>query len=146
MKAYDDELARHRAKVIAALRGRLVEFLQAWDDLDRVVSVLPLPPGASASDGELWEGWQAFVEAHALIVNGYEAAFRLYNLADLPLDQEPTLPFLGSDFYKLLRAMTRFAYRHKQETPLPWPLSAEVVKPYLDEIIKTHDAMGPLVP
>ncbi|MFO0758616.1 MAG: hypothetical protein U0359_19135 [Byssovorax sp.] len=146
IEQYDDEMVRHRAKVLVQLHERLFELWQVWDDIERVVSVLPLPPEPGASDDDLWQAWQAFVEAYALVVNGYEAAFRLYNLADLPLDQEPSLPFLGADFYKLLRAMTRFAYRHKQSVPLPWPLTGTDVKPYLDEIIKTHDNRGPVSP
>ena len=138
-REYEENMRRYRETVVKTLRERMIEFWQAWDDIDTtVVSVLPLPPLQDASDDELWEAWQAFVAAYALVLNGYEAAWRLYNLGNLPIAREPTLPFLGSDFYALLRALTRFAYRTNLETPLPWPLDASSLKVYLEHIKVIH--------
>lgn len=146
IQRHQDEVARHRIKVVAQLRERIYEFWQAWDELDATISVLPLPPLPSASDDELWEAWQHFVKIFDLVVKGYEAAWRLYNLADLPTGFEPTLPFLASDLEKLRRAMDRFAFRHKQDAPIPLPefwddmdAYLTAMDGYLDEIIKTHD-------
>ncbi len=145
IQRHQDEVARYRIKVVAQLRERIYEFWQAWDDLSTVISVLPLPP-LPGSDDDLWNAWQQFMEVFDRVMKGYEAAWRLYNLADLPTDFEPTMPFLASDLEKVHRAIERFAFRHDLEAPIPWPLPAEDMDEYVNEIIKTHDRRQRLSP
>ncbi|MEZ4301410.1 MAG: hypothetical protein R3B70_41130 [Polyangiaceae bacterium] len=139
VQRYEDEVRSYRARVLAQLRERLYELWQAWDELDAVFSVLPPPPLASATDDEMWEAWQLFMELFSLVSKGYEAAWRLYNMADLPTPFEPALPFLASDVDLLRRAIDRFAYRHGQEAPIEWAALGARMDDLLDRIVATHD-------
>ncbi len=123
-----------------------MEIEQAWKALAEVVTALPQPPQRGASDGELWKAFEVFAYFAALVSNGYEAAWRLYNLADLPLDEEPSLPFLASTFEALLRALDRFGYRHALPAPLARPVNVAEIPLYLQKIQEVHDQRGRLVP
>ncbi|MEZ4295388.1 MAG: hypothetical protein R3B70_10465 [Polyangiaceae bacterium] len=139
VKRYDDEVRSYRVRVIGQLRERLYEFWQAWSELRAVLGLLPPPPLQPANDDELWLAWQMFMKVFALATKGYEAAWRLYNMADLPTQFEPTMPFLASDLEMLRRAMDRFAYRHGQETPIDWSTIVERMDEHLERILRTHD-------
>lgn len=106
---YEKELTRYMMRVLAPLREKMQEFLQTWDAMRQVVTTLPLPPSPTASDGELWAAWVSLNMAYALVSAGYEAAWRLWNLANLPQDKEPSFPIFGSDVPPLQRALARFA-------------------------------------
>jgi hypothetical protein len=146
LEKHEQAMVDYRARVLVQIRERIVELEQAWRALADVVTALPQPPQRGASDGELWKAFEVFAYFAALVSNGYEAAWRLYNLADLPLDEEPTLPFLASTFEALLRALDRFGYRHALPTPLPRPVNVAEIPVYLQKIQEVHDQRGRLVP
>jgi len=108
---HEKELARYMLRVLAPIRERIQEFYEVWNTIQRTVTTLPAPPPVSASDFELWRAWAELNAAYALVSAGYEAAWRLWNLADLPLDAEPSFPLRASDTELLLRSASRFARR-----------------------------------
>ncbi len=83
--------------------------------------------------------------AYTAMVDAYQAAFRLWNLADLPLWVEPAIEMLSSDRELLLRAVQRFAFRHGL-AQLPEPPTPESFKPILQKIQEVHDVRGSVRP
>lgn len=73
----------------------------------------------------------------------YEAAFRLWNLADLPLAAPPTRASLWHDPTPLLRAIARFSYRHALPLHPDAPTGPLAALPTLESV---HDHRAPLFP
>lgn len=139
---YTKTLAGHFIRVVPQLRNRLPEFYRAWDQLKLNVISLPLPPEPTANDWELAQAWAMLNGAHILVSDGFEVAWRLWNLADLPLAREPSFPLFGSDVEMLLRSLNRFARRRG-----PGPVLILMTMPdEVEKVKKTHDRRGPLVP
>ncbi len=138
IQAYDEECIRRRARVLAHIREHIRAFEQLWEDPVIDATQLPPVPPRIASDDELWDAWNKIVETAALAHDDYEAAFRLWNLADLPLPEEPMLPFMGSDLERLRRAASRFAYRHGLASDATW-------RQILDHLVAVHDKRGSIV-
>jgi hypothetical protein len=139
---YQKELARYRSTVLVELRERLQEMLQEWNQVQTVVTTLPLPPSPTSTDSELWAAWVLLSAGYALLSAGYEASWRLWNMALLPLEKEPEFPFFGSDVPKLERALGRFG-RKRGDTSLG---NLTGVPDALAEIINVHDKRGSLAP
>ena len=139
---YEKELVRYRARVLAPIREHMQEFLQEWDAVRNVVTTMPLPPSPTTTDDELWAAWVVLSQAYALVSAGYEAAWRLWNLADLPLDREPSFPLMGSDVEKLQRSVSRFARRRGPGSGVP----LIAVPGELDKLKEIHDKRGSLNP
>jgi hypothetical protein len=142
MVDYEQQLGQYRARVLAPLKERLIELIQVWDQTQTSITTMPLPGPRTASDPELWGAWVVLCNAYAMIVGGYEAAWRLWNLADLPLDTEPKFPILSSDVPDILDALARF--RRRRGILDPVPLSG--VLDALDGVKEVHDGSGLLIP
>jgi len=111
-----------------------------------IVATSPAGQEQHGTDDALWKAWEAFCVVFTLALHGYEAAWRLWNLGDLPLIEEPTFALLASDYEMLLRALDRFAYRHGLTSPLPRPATPDMVKACLDKIREVHDQRGIVSP
>lgn len=143
-----DYRQRHRtyiSEAVKIIRENLGEIYRFWNEVDEIVALLPDAPLSTTSDDELWAAWENLTAVHAVLVAGYEAAYRLWNLGDLPILQEPELMFLASDYEMLLRALDRFAFRHEL-APLPSTPTPEAMRPILDKLMEAHDQRGLLQP
>lgn len=144
---YTDQMDRYRARVVNEVKEHRIDFFREWDEVAPMVTFLRNKPSLTELDRDIYEAWRQLMLAYAFVLNGYEASWRLWNLADLPLDDEPTLPFLAADFQKLLRALDCFGLRFD----LP-PLvlrddgPPEALPAYLEKLKQVHDKRGPLVP
>jgi hypothetical protein len=139
---YEKELARYEMRVLVPIREHMVEFLQQWDAVRNVVTTLPLPPSPTATDSELWAAWVLLCQAYALVQAGYEASWRLWNLAHLPVDKEPSFPIFGSDVPHLQRALSRFARIRGVTTGFPMVAVPDELK----NVQAVHDKRGPMRP
>jgi hypothetical protein len=129
-------------RVLAPIREHLEEFYQQWDAVRNVVTTLPPRPSPTASDPELWAAWVALVQAYALVQAGYEASWRLWNLAHLPVDKEPSFPIFGSDVPPLQRALARFA----RIRGVSGVFIMSAVPDELKNVQEVHDKRGPMRP
>lgn len=139
IQAYDQECVRHRDRIVMHIREHIEEFEQIWDEPRIDASILPPPPPRMVSNDELLDAWNKLLESGAIVHDEYEAAFRLWNLADLPLPNEPSLPFMTSDREMLERAMARFAYRHGLTADEP-------MTGILEKLKAVHDKQGSVAP
>ncbi|MBK8259606.1 MAG: hypothetical protein IPK82_43990 [Polyangiaceae bacterium] len=144
---YEKRLIKHKVKIVQSLRERMTEFWGEWDDVRPYGGPnFPLKPQIGASDDEMWEAWRNFLQAFALKLHGYESAWRLWNMADLPLDDVPQVEFLIAQLEQLVRAMERFAMRQGLPSPFSIPVEATVVETVLNQLKTVHDQRGKVVP
>lgn len=139
---YEKELARYEMRILVPLREHMVEFLQQWEAVRNVVTTLPLPPSPTMTDSELWAAWVMLCQAYALVQAGYEASWRLWNLAHLPVDKEPSFPIFGSDVPPLQRALARFARMRSVSAAFPMVAVPDELK----NVQAVHDKRGPVRP
>lgn len=143
-----DRRTKYEQDVIRQIRENLGELQRFWGEMNQIVAVLPDAPLTSDPDARLIEAWEAAVLAYTAMVNGYEAAFRLWNMADLPLLLEPSIALLGADRDLLLRAIGRFAHRHAlSSSPAPPTFATpELLQPVFQKIKDVHDKRDGLRP
>lgn len=142
--AYDAAVLHCDERTLGLLRERWSLFTQAWDEVSRRGATLSTRPERRLPDQELWRKWVELCSAMALAVREYEAAFRLWNLADLTLVRPPSWRSLAACKEALYRAVDRFACRHELPAPLVRPLAEALMPHYLDKIKQAHDDRGPL--
>jgi hypothetical protein len=143
---YYSALAKVESRVAVQLEEKILELRKAWEQMAAIGAVLPGMDWEQHTAGDIVAAWRALAAAFALIIRGYEAAWRLWNLAALPLNEPPTVKLLASDTEALLRALDRFAYLHGLAAPLPRPVTPEAVGATVAKIQETHDKRGRVDP
>ena len=143
ISAYILRLAEYLVHVVPALRQRLPEFSRAWGQIKGQVTTLGEMP--QLGDSDVWDvaielAWLRLCDAQLRVTAGFEAAWRLWNLADLPLAKEPSFPLFGADVEMLLRALSRFA-RRRGAGPVVMMMT---ILDELEKVKKAHDDRGPL--
>jgi len=149
IRQYEMEAEKYRVLVLDKLTKdeKIVAFEQAWDGLRQVVSGLPGKIHKGISGAQLIFDWELFCLYFALVIHGYEAAWRLWNMNDLPLPEVPTFELLASDRDHLIRALERFARRHGlPPPPIMRQPSADMVEQCLKQVIEVHDRRGKVDP
>lgn len=136
---------RYMEDAVRKIREDLGELYRFWGDHQDILGVLPPVPLATDPDGVLEQFLDEVILAYTAVVDAYQAAFRLWNMADLPLWEEPTIEMLSSDGELVLRAVQRFAFRQGL-AQLPVPPTPESFKPILQRIQEVHDARGAIRP
>jgi hypothetical protein len=139
---YKNEVIKFRDTLLVPYREKLYLFEQEWEALREIVTWLPRPPKPNAPEEELIQAWSMFRAAHALASAAYETAWRLWNLAHLPLYAEPSYPLRGSDVPFLLRALARFARKRGERAQYHF----DAAEKELDNLKRAHDLRGPLNP
>ncbi len=145
---YQTKLVHFENLVLARLAKdeKLVVFQQSWDQLRDVVSALPGRITKGTSPGQLMVNWELFCYYFALVIRGYEVAWRLWNLGDLPLMEAPTIQLLALDQEFLIRALDRFSFRFGLPVRSRDGVTPAMVEQCLKTAIDVHDRRGRVDP